>query len=205
MASSEPQIARRGALRVVSGGLMLPLLFGCSEDVEWTGIDVTGTLPDLAFTMTRARDGQTVSAADYRGDVVALFFGYTFCPDICPMTLANMAAVTDKLGERARGLSILFVTVDPTRDTPEVLARYMANFSPRATGLRGSDNQLTRLARRYKVTYKVDPGGDYSVTHGPSVYIFDKAGAARVMLPDFDTADADIDGVAGDIDRLLDA
>lgn len=205
MALSETDPNRRGALRLLAGGALLPALAGCKGGGDWTGIDVSGTLPDLAFTATRARDGQTVSARDYRGQVTALFFGYTFCPDICPMTLANLSAVADRLGEKAARLSILFVTVDPARDTAETLADYVAAFSPRATGLRSTDNQLAALARRYRITYRVDPGDPYTVSHGRSVYVFDGTGAARVMLPDFDTAEADIAGVTEDMRRLVGA
>lgn len=203
MAGSELILTRRTTLRLLVAGAALPWLAGCGDDGGWSGIDVKGTLPDLAFAMTRASDGKTVTEQDYRGQVVALFFGFTFCPDICPMTLANMTAVAESLGDQAKDLSILFVTVDPQRDTAASLAEYVAHFTPRATGLRGTDNQLTSLARRYKVTYRVDPGEDYAVSHGKSVYLFDGTGAARVLLPDFDTAESDIDGVTADIRRLI--
>ena len=180
-------------------------LAGCSGE-DWYGIDVSGTLSDLDFTLTRARDGKVVTEEDYRGQIVAMFFGFTYCPDICPMTLANMTALTDALGEAADRLSILFVTVDPERDTADQLADYVSNFTDRATGLRGTDNQLIRLTRRFRVTYKVEPhepgDRDYTVTHGTSVYIFDETGDARVMWPRFDGADADIEAARQDIERL---
>ena len=157
--------------------------------------------------MTRARDGAAVTEADYRGQVVAMFFGFTFCPDICPMTLANLSAVLDRLGDDAEAITVLFVTVDPLRDTLPAMADYVSAFTPRAQGLRGTDNQLARLARRLKVTYRVDRPGpdkpDYAVSHGKSVYIFDATGAARVMWPQFDTTDADIDAATRDLRRLL--
>lgn len=204
MPRSEISRGRRRTLQLLAGGAALSILPACKSDAGWSGIDVTGTLPDLSFTMTRARDGKTVTEADYRGQVTALFFGFTFCPDICPMTLANLAIVADELGKRASDLSILFVTVDPARDTREVLTDYVSYFTPRATGLRGTENQLTSLTRRYKVTYRVGEGENYTVSHGKSVYLFDQTGAARVMLPDFETAEADTDGLAVDIRRLLD-
>lgn len=203
MALSETRSDRRRTLRLLAGGALLPALAACKGNGDWAGIDVAGTLPDLAFTATRAGDGQTVRAADYRGQVTALFFGFTYCPDICPMTLANLSAVADGLGEAAAGLSILFVTVDPARDTAGTLAAYVDAFSPRATGLRCTDNQLAALGRRYRITYRVDPGDPYTVSHGRSVYVFDRKGAARVLLPDFDSAKADIAGVTEDMHRLL--
>lgn len=191
-------------LRLGLAGLALPLA-GCEDD--WYGKNVTGLLPDLAFRMTRAGDGAEVTQFDYRGQAVALFFGFTFCPHICPMTMSNLAAVAGRLGAGAQDLSILFATVDPERDTAEVLADYTTAFTPRADGLRGTENQLARLARRYKVTYKRAPhdSGDmtYEVSHGKSVYVFDGRGDARVMWPAFDTLEADIDGAAGDIDRVM--
>ncbi|MGI3212701.1 SCO family protein [Roseovarius tibetensis] len=198
-------ISRRAALRLGAVGLAMPLM-GCG-DGGWYGTDVSGLLPDLSFRMTRASDGKVVTQGDYVGQVVALFFGYTFCPDICPMTLSNLAAVAERLGTDAENLSILFVTVDPERDTPDVMARYTAAFTSRASGLRGTDNQLARLARRFKVTYKVAPHAprdvDYAVSHGKSVYVFDAQAQARVMWPSFDTLEADIGGAVGDVRRVM--
>jgi protein SCO1/2 len=158
--------------------------------------------------MTRASDGARVTERDYRGQVVALFLGFTFCPDVCPMTLANLSEVARRLGPGAEGLSILFVTVDPGRDTLDILRRYAGAFHPRADALRGTENQIAMLARRYRVTYEVEPDGPdgrYTVTHGPSVYVFDASGEARLMLPRFETGDADIEGAVAELRRLLPA
>lgn len=206
MARIDGRFTRRAVLaRMSAAGLVLPLA-GCGDD-DWYGKDVSALLPDLSFTMTRASDGARVTKADYEGRLVALFFGFTFCPDICPMTLSNLAAVVDSLGEDAERLSILFVTVDPERDTPAVMAEYTAAFTPRADGLIGTPDQLARLARRFKVTYKVaphDPGdAQYDVSHGKSVYVFDAQGEARVMWPAFDTLEADIAGATGDLRRIM--
>ena len=201
MAPTEPFLTRRAALT----GIILALA-GC-RDEGWFGTDVSGLLPDLSFTMTRASDGKRVTEADYAGQVVALYFGYTFCPDICPMTLSNLAAVTEALGADAAKLSILFVTVDPERDSREIMAQYTAAFSARADGLIGTPNQLARLARRFKVTYKIAPHApgalDYAVSHGTSVYVFDARGKAQVLWPRFDTLDADIKGATGDLRRII--
>ncbi len=201
---------RRRVLCGLAGGAAALALPGCRDGAEeWYGIDVAGTLPDLAFAMTRAEDGAAVTEEAYRGQVVALFFGYTYCPDICPLTLSNLAALADALGPAAEGLSILFVTVDPERDTRQVLARYAAAFGDRVTALRGDENRLASLARRYRVTYKVaehEPGEDYyAVSHGTSVYVFDAQGDARLIWPDFHTAGADIEAAAGDLSRLIGA
>ncbi|MET4103289.1 protein SCO1/2 [Roseovarius sp. MBR-78] len=193
--------------RIGCAGLVLPLA-ACDDEV-WYGKDVTGLLPDLSFTMIRAQDGARVTQDDYKGQVVALFFGFTFCPDICPMTLSNLSAVLEQLGERAAKLSILFVTVDPDRDTPEIMAEYVGAFTPRADGLIGTPNQLARLARRIKVTYKIAPHEaddmTYDVSHGKSVYVFDAQGEARVMWPSFDTLETNTAGATADIRRIMGA
>ncbi|SES34246.1 protein SCO1/2 [Tranquillimonas rosea] len=199
-------MTRRGALRLGAAGAAMLAMGGC-RDEDWYGRNVEGTLPDLDFTLTRASEGTTVTEESYRGQVVAMFFGFTFCPDICPMTLANLSALADRLGEDAAGLSILFVTVDPARDTLDQMGDYVANFTDRADGLRGTPDQLAALTRRLRVTYKVaehEPGAmEYGVSHGKSVYVFGPDGEARVMLTSFDTAEADIDAAADDITRLL--
>lgn len=206
MARSErAAIHRRGVLRLGLAGLVLPLA-GCGEK-GWYGKDVTGLLPDLSFELTRAVDGAEVTQSDYRGQTVALFFGYTFCPDICPMTMANLTAVAERLQGKSQELTILFVTVDPERDTRQMLVEYSAAFGPRSVALRGTENQLVRLARRYKTTYKIAahaPGAkDYAVSHGKSVYVFDEEGEARLLWPEFDTAEADIAGAVSDVQRLI--
>lgn len=198
-------MTRRVVLRLGTGSVLALSLAGCDAQ-DWYGIDVSRTLPDLAFTLTRAGDGQVVTEADYRGQMVAMFFGYTFCPDICPMTLANLTAVAQRLGGAAEKLSILFVTVDPERDALDQMAAYVSNFTERATGLRGTADQLITLTRRLRVTYKVAPHAegamDYAVSHGKSVYIFDSTGEARLIWPAFDGADADIAAASRDIERL---
>lgn len=191
---------------VLAGAAALLALAACKQDAPWHAVDVRHTLPDLAFTLTRAPDGKTVTEADERGKVVMLFFGYTFCPDVCPLTMANLTEVLKRMGPAADAVQVLFVTVDPTRDTLPVLATYAASFDPRALGMRGSDNQLAVLARRYRVTYSVLPAQGnrpYTVVHGPSVYVFDRTGTARLMVPKFYDATADLAGVTADMLRLV--
>ena len=199
------EMDRRAALALMAGGLALPL--SRARAAEGFGTDVEGVLPDLDFSLTRASDGAAVTEADYRGQVVALFFGYTFCPDICPMTLGNLSRVVSALGEDAGRVTILFVTVDPARDTAEALGEYVAAFTPRAQGLRGTPDQLIDVTRRYRVTYKIDPheegAQDYGVSHGRTVYVFDAKGEARRLWTRFDGADADIAGAAADLRALI--
>jgi protein SCO1/2 len=178
------------------------MLAACSRHTPSGATNITGAMPRLEFSMTRANDGRPVSANDYRGKVVALYFGYTHCPDECPTTLANLAAVLKALGSRANGVRVLFVSVDPNRDTLPILKAYVSTFAPQIDGLRGTDDQITRLARRYRVVYRVtpaSPGHAYEVDHSNTVYIFDPSGRARLVALQTDNAKA----LAADIENLL--
>ena len=120
--------------------------------------------------------GRAVSDQDFRGSFQLIAFGYTFCPDICPTTLAEMSLVMDKLGKKAERLQPLFVSIDPERDTPEVLARYTAFFNPRIIGLTGSPELVRRIADHFKVRYEKhwEPGAaknQYSVDHSAGMYL----------------------------------
>ena len=194
-----------GAFAVAIGLLSLA---GCSSsDANWHGTDLTGAMPDLALTMTRANDGKTVTAQDFRGKVTLVYFGYTFCPDVCPTTLSNLAVAVKRLGDKADDVRVLFVTVDPNRDTLPVLKEYAEAFAPQVVGLRGAADQLAALAKRYRVAYSVTPAkGDtpYTVTHSSAIYVFDTSGRARLLISSMATGDPDIDGTAADLRRLVD-
>jgi len=143
--------------------------------------DITGVMPALAFHLTRANDNAAVSPDSYRGKVVILYFGYTHCPDECPTTLANLASMLKRLGPQANGTRVLFVSVDPARDTSPILKSYVQAFAPQIDGLRGSDDAVAALARRYRVIYSVTPdsaGQPYTVIHSASVFVFDRNGRA---------------------------
>ncbi len=206
-------LAIPGAARLRRTGLVFALvalacgtLAGCSPQHKWTSDDITGSFPALAFTMTRADDGKAVTAQDYRGKVVLLYFGYTFCPDVCPTTLLNVSDVLHRLGAKADDVRVLFVTVDPNRDTPDVLKQYVDLYAPQVDGLRGTPDALAALAKRYRVAYSVTPAsGDqpYEVSHSSAVYVFDASGAARLVVTTLNT-DPDIDGVAADLKQLID-
>jgi protein SCO1 len=196
----------RRAAGWIGAGIGLALLAGCGSSEPWHAIDVSGSSPPLALTMTRASDGRQVSAADYRGRVVMLYFGYTFCPDICPTTLANIAEILNQLGAEAEHVRVLFVTVDPDRDTAPVLAVYVRNFAPQIEGLRGNPDQLEALARRYRIAYSVTPetkDHPYEVTHSSAIYVFDASGAARLLVSSLGTAEPDVAGTAADLERLV--
>lgn len=124
------------------------------------------------------QDGRQRSDADFHGRYVLLYFGYTFCPDVCPTTLAMMANALAKLGAEQDGIVPVFVTVDPERDTPAVLKAYLANFGPRFVGLTGKPGQIAAVAHAYRVYYAKHPlpGGGYSVDHSSVIYLLDPKG-----------------------------
>lgn len=197
-------IGRRALLACGAGGLLLPALAPATAAAS-QNIDVAGSSPALRFTMTRASDGRVVTQAEYRGRVVLLYFGYTFCPDVCPLTLTNVAEVLKRLGKRAEHVRVLFVTVDPHRDTLPVLKQYVAAFAPQIVGLRGTADELAALARRYRIAYSVtSSGGTYEVTHSSAIYAFDGSGAARLLIPSLATQPPDIAGTTADLRRLVD-
>src|SRR5579875_3219477 len=178
-------LTRRRAAGIVAGAAFA-LLGGCGRGGAGHGLDVSGSSPPLRFAMTRASDGKHVTAADYRGRIVLLYLGYTFCPDVCPTTLTNLDAALKRLGRAAAEVRVLFVTVDPARDTLPVLAVYAREFGPRIDALRGTPDQLAALARRYRLLYSVTPAGrdrPYEVAHSGGIYVFDRTGAARLLLP----------------------
>ena len=178
----------------------------CNRASGWHATDITGTVPALSFSMTRASDGRVVTAADYAGKPTLLYFGYAFCPDICPLTLANLHRAIVEAGTAAHDARVLFVTVDPARDTLPVLNRYAAAFGPEVDALRGTPDQLAALARRYRVAYSASPqadGAPYAVTHSSGVYVFDRGGKARLLVSSLSTDRPDIEGVAADLRRLL--
>jgi protein SCO1/2 len=179
------------------------LLASCGRgEVRQGASDITGVMPSLAFSMTRANDGATVRGDSYRGKAVALYFGYTHCPDECPTTLANLANVLKALGSRAKDVRVLFVTVDPARDTRPTLKAYVNTFAPQIDGLRGTDDQIAALARRYRVLYRVTPasqGKGTEVMHSVSTFFFDPSGNARLVT----TRTDDTNAIAADVKRLL--
>ena len=169
------------------------IVAGCAgHRPDWQLTDLTGHLPDLAFTLQSADDAH-LTADDFRGDVTLVFFGYAHCPDICPMTMARLGQVVKRLGADAKRVRILFISVDPRRDSPAMLRDYAHAFSPQAVGATGTPAQIEALAKRYRVAYQADPpdaNGDYQVMHGKAVYVFDGAGHARLMISDTDSPDA---------------
>jgi protein SCO1 len=144
--------------------------------------DVTGAGFGRSLDLTD-HNGQPRTLADFRGKVVTVFFGFTHCPDVCPTTLAAMAQVVRELGPDAQRVQVLFVTVDPERDTPEVLRQYVPSFDSRFLGLTGDAAAIARAAKEFKVYYQKQalPGGSYSMDHSAGTYILDASGRLRLF------------------------
>lgn len=188
--------ARLAAISVLVVGLA-----ACSGSKHWKTTDLAGVMPDLAFTLTRDT-GQLVHASDFRGKVKMLYFGYTNCPDICPITLGHIAAALQQLGSRAAQVRVLFVSVDPNRDTLPLLRKYTAAFGPQFVGLTGTQEQLHALAKRYRVAYSYGPeypNGNYIVNHSAAIYVFDRRGNVRLLMGRKDPLEA----MVHDLEQLL--
>jgi protein SCO1 len=143
------------------------------------------------FTLTD-QTGKTVTDQTYKGKWLLVFFGFTFCPDVCPTTLNQVAQVMDRLGPLASQVQPLFITVDPARDTPPVLAQYTAAFDPRIVGLTGTPEEIAAAAKAYRVYYaKVDQGGDYTMDHSAILYVMRPDGRYEAFF----SADAKADDI----------
>jgi protein SCO1/2 len=174
-------------------------LGACHHDLSPQDVNIRGLVPDLAFTMTDVQTGRLVTADAFKGKVTLLYFGYTNCPDVCPATLYNLDQIFKAMGPAAAQVTVLFVTVDPDRDTPAVLNQYTALFGPNLIGLRGNADQLYSLARRYRVVFSVVKTPRYEVTHSAAVYVFNAAGRAEFIIAGLDTNTPDIAGIASDL------
>lgn len=196
--------SRRILLTSLGAGL---LLAGCDKlglsapggTTKFNGVDITGadyrySLPDTA--------GQLRSNADFKGKVTVVFFGYTQCPDVCPTTMAELAQIKKALGPDGARLQGVFITVDPERDTPEVLKSYVGAFDPGFVGLRGSPEQTKEVAKAFKVFYAKSPGkteGSYTMDHTAGSYVFDTQGRVRL----FERYGGGTEALAADLKALL--
>lgn len=202
LGATRPTRCRPGTALAAAGALLLGLLAACAgRDSPYALKNVTGLVAPLEFQLTD-QNGRRVTAATYRHDLVLLYFGYTQCPDECPTTLTTLANALRALGPQAAQVRVLFVTVDPHRDTTAVLKQYVGHFGPQFAGLRGDDGELTDLSKRYRIAYhyeKADQYGNYEVDHSSAVFIFDRDGRARLLALSDNTAQQ----VASDLRRLL--
>ncbi|WP_323122226.1 SCO family protein [Burkholderia alba] len=202
-APARPRSRTARVVRLAGTCLLAATLSACSQrDAPWGLANVTGHLPDLGFSLT-GEDGKPIDAAAFKGRIALVYFGYTHCPDVCPETMARLMQVLAKLGADAQNVRILFVSVDPARDTPEAMRSYVAAFDAQhAYGLTGTERQIESLAKRYRVAYQMekrDPSGGYEVTHSSAVYVFDAQGHARLLATDQDSPDV----IAADLRRII--
>jgi protein SCO1/2 len=186
-------------LLLISGGGMIWLVQQPTDEAAPGGVSIGGP-----FALTDGT-GRAVTDRDYRGRDMLVYFGYTFCPDVCPTTLSDVAAALDKLGPRAADVQPLFITVDPKRDTPEVVGKYAAAFSPRLVGLTGTPAQIKSVAAEYRVYYaehRTGPGpNDYAMDHSSILYLMGPDGAFITPI----RADAGPDVIAAELAKRLPA
>jgi protein SCO1/2 len=178
---------------------------GCDKlpgkQASFQNTDVTGLDYAKGFSLTD-HTGKPRTLADYKGKVVVVFFGYTQCPDVCPTTMAEMAGVMQKLGPQADQVQVLFITLDPERDTQQLLANYVPAFDKRFVGLYGTPDQTAKTAKEFKVFYSKVPGtspGSYTIDHTAGSYVFDRDGKLRLFIRHGGGADP----VVHDIRQLL--
>ena len=179
MATSQPAVTQ--ALAELEELFGAPLFHRSPRGMSPT---VLGELV-LARAQTMLADGKPRQLSDFHGKVTAVFFGYTQCPDVCPTTLAELAAVKRQLGKDGDRLQGVFVSVDPERDTPEILKAYMASFDSSFVALRGTPEQTQAAARNFKVFFAQVPGkteGSYTVDHTAGTYVFDAQGRVRLFI-----------------------
>lgn len=177
---------RPTTLRWWRAGLLVLLvcLSACGQKSTFVNSDVTGLDFAKDFSLTD-HNGKARTLADFRGKAVLVFFGYTQCPDVCPTTMAEMAAVMQQLGAQADKLQVLFITIDPERDTQALLSKYVPAFDPRFLGLFGDAAATAKVAKDFKVFYQKVPGkqpGSYSMDHTAGSYVFDSQSRVRLFI-----------------------
>jgi len=177
----------------VAGCRTEPLSFKAT-DITDSGFGGDFELPD--------HTGKTRRLSDFRGKVVIVFFGFTHCPDVCPTTLSTLAEIMKRLGPDADAVRVLMITVDPARDSRELMSRYVPAFDPRFIGLIPSEEQLKQVADRFKVIYirnQPDAAGFYSVDHTAATFVFDRENRVRLYVPH----EMEIDDRIGDLRKLV--
>lgn len=192
-------MARR-AWPLVVAALVL-IVASCRAPYQYHGLYLESPKPAADFTLTGA-GGQRVSLSDFRGKVVALYFGYTFCPDVCPTTMTEVSKAMRGLGKQAEDVQVIMISVDPERDTPDRLREYVTYFDPRFIGLTGTPEEIADVATMYGIFYEKHEGTaatGYLVDHTATVTVVDREGRVRLVWP-FGTTGEDM---AADLKQLL--
>jgi protein SCO1/2 len=194
-----PLLTRRRTLLVGAAALALA---ACGDNKPaFTGIDITGADYATGFALTD-HNGQARTLADFQGKAVVIFFGFTQCPDVCPTSLGELAEARRLLGADGERLQGLFISIDPERDTPEIMKEYMANFDPSFLALYAAPEALPELAKSYRIYYKKVPGStptSYTMDHSAGSYVYDAKGRIRLYHRYGSGAQA----LANDVKRLL--
>ena len=196
------QTSRRPALIYGSIGLIATLLILGTGAFVWLTQGGTASLVGGPFTLENG-SGQQVTDRNFRGKYMLVYFGYTFCPDVCPTTLSEVADAMDNLGGKADRLQPIFISVDPKRDTPDVVKHYAAAFGPRLIGLTGTPEQIAAVAKEYRVYYaehRTGPGpNDYSMDHSSVLYLMGPDGKFVAPI----RSDENSTEMAADLNRLI--
>lgn len=192
-----------GAIRALGVLGLLLVLAGCSNgDTDYNAKNIRGLMPDLAFSLT-ATDGEPFTPDEKAGQIRPLFYGFTNCPDICPATMARLQKAVDQMPQGMQDkVTLLFVSVDPKRDTPERIGQFVDFFGDNIVGLTSDEQTLRTLAKRYRTTFgygKPDDDGNYDVSHSSAVYVFDGQGRARLLI----RSDQSVPAISEDLETLV--
>ena len=180
----------------------MALLWGCESKPVFNALDITGIEGYGTDFRLTDHTGKARTLADFRGKALVVFFGYTQCPDVCPTTLSDMRKAMQILGADAEKLQVLFVTVDPKRDTPELLAKYVPSFNPSFLGLYGDAAATSKVAKDFKIFFQLQPGStpeSYTVAHTAASLVFDPQGRLRLFI----NYGMEAEKIAADIKLLL--
>jgi len=189
----------RAALAALIAGF---LLIACESKPVFNALDVTGIEGYGTDFRLIDHTGKPRTLADFRGKAVVMFFGYTHCPDVCPTTLSDLRQVMQKLGKDSERMQVLFVTVDPKRDTQELLANYVPAFNPAFLGLYGDEAAIDKVARDFKIVHQIQEGktpDSYTVAHTAASLVFDPQGRLRLFM----SYGMEVDKITADIKLLL--
>jgi protein SCO1/2 len=171
----------------------------CSPAPTFKATDISGVDWGSGDFELTAHTGQRMKAADFRGKVVVMFFGFTHCPDVCPPTMAKLAVLMKRLGDDAQRVQVLFVTVDPENDTVKQLAGFVPQFHPSFIGLTGSDKEIAAIASEYKVAYGKNPQNPTLVDHSTGILVKDAKGKLRLLVKN----DVPVEDLEHDVRVLL--
>lgn len=203
-----PSLPRRSLLAAAVATPLVLALAACGDSTssqakapEFQGTDITGSNIGNDLNMVDTQ-GKPRVLADFKGKVTVFFFGFTQCPDVCPTAMAQLAQTLELLGDQASKVQVVLISVDPERDTREILQQYVQTFNPTFMGLTGTAEQLASTARSFKAYYAKVPGsqpGQYTMDHAASFYVFDTQAQARVLI----SGSAGPEAIAADLKQLL--